>query len=296
VDAVADASKPTRAPIRAGGGVVGRAGQILVVHRPRFDDWSLPKGKLKTGEHPLAGAVREVREETGVLGVPGVRLPTARYEVWSGDALVPKHVDYWAMTVGSEGTFAPTDEVDDIAWLPARRALDVLTYPHDRRVVAAFGDLPRVGRPVVLLRHARARADRARPHGQRPLDAAGERQAAAIARLLPLFEPRRLLSAASLPCRQTLADLSRVVGTEVEVEDCFDEGADPGAAAAALRALGAANQATVVCGHGGIIRAAVARLSGRPKADHAVVMGDGLVLSFSGDTLAAADPFTPEFV
>ena len=84
--------------IRAAGGVVVKDGQILLVHRPRHDDWSLPKGKIKRGEHPLAGAVREVHEETGVRGLPGVRLPTVTYEVWAGDSLVDKQVDYWAMT------------------------------------------------------------------------------------------------------------------------------------------------------------------------------------------------------
>src|SRR5258706_5828062 len=114
---------PGGARVRAAGGVVGRHGrdgaEVLLVHRPRFDDWSLPKGKLKRGEHPIAGAVREVREETGVTGLIGARLPTGQYDVWSGDALAEKSVDYWAMTAASGATagqpFRAGDEVDDIA-------------------------------------------------------------------------------------------------------------------------------------------------------------------------------------
>jgi 8-oxo-dGTP diphosphatase len=140
--------------IRAAGGVVAKDGQILLVHRPRRDDWSLPKGKLKRAEHPLTGAVREVREETGVTGRPGARLPTTSYDVWSGDRLVPKLVDYWAMSARNIETYIPNDEVDEIAWLPVPHALERLSYAHDRRVVTAFGALPPASPPVVLVRHA----------------------------------------------------------------------------------------------------------------------------------------------
>ena len=87
------------------------------MHRPRYDDWSLPKGKLHAGELPLAAAVREVAEETGVRPVVGRRLPTQRVRARPG----PQDVDYWAMTP-ADGTFVATDEVDSLRWVtPARR-------------------------------------------------------------------------------------------------------------------------------------------------------------------------------
>lgn len=280
--------------IRAAGGVVARDGQILLVHRPRLHDWSLPKGKLKRAEHPLAGAVREVREETGVTGRPGVRLPTTSYQVLAGDRLVPKLVDYWAMAAGETETFVPNDEVDDIAWLPVPLALERLSYVHDRRVVTAFGALPPVGPPVVLLRHARA-GDRhawSGPDAARPLDAEGERQAAALAGLVRLFGPRRLLSAQPLRCRQTLAPLASVLGTRIEIDGRFSEDSDPRRAALALRELATSGESSVVCSQGGLIPSAVALLSSRPERDHVVVQGDALVLTFASDTLVAADPLS----
>jgi 8-oxo-(d)GTP phosphatase len=301
VDAIA--GETPRGPIRAAGGLIVRAdAHILLVHRPRFDDWSLPKGKLKRGEHPLAAAVREVQEETAVWGVPGIRLPSVSYPVPSGQSSVDKTVDWWAMTVavpapGSSPPdgFTPTDEVDGLAWWPIAEALEVLTYDRDRQVVRAYADLPPLSRPVVLVRHARA-GDRhawAGPDAARPLDPVGLEQAAALGRLLSLLRPGRLVSAQPLRCRQTLDALAREVGVEVEVEARFDEGTDPDTAAAALRSL-AGETATVVCSQGGLIPAMVARLSARPEPEHVVEMGDALVLSFSGDTLVAADRLTPD--
>ncbi|MEV5506255.1 NUDIX hydrolase [Streptomyces orinoci] len=107
--------------------------RIALVHRPKWDDWSHPKGKLKRGESAAACAVREVREETGMECVLGAALPTLRYEV--GGRL--KEVRYWsAEAVG--GTFVPTREVDQLAWLPPAQARHRLTHPHDRPLVDAL--------------------------------------------------------------------------------------------------------------------------------------------------------------
>lgn len=127
------------------------------MHRPRFDDWSLPKGKLKRHEHPLAAAVREVREETGVRALVGARLPTVSYDVWAGDELREKVVDYWAMTVAGEASWRAGREVDEVIWLPVDKALKQLSYPHDRRVLRAFAELPGAGPadPVTAARFRR---------------------------------------------------------------------------------------------------------------------------------------------
>ncbi|WP_369377461.1 NUDIX hydrolase [Streptomyces sp. cg36] len=110
--------------------------EVCLVHRPKYDDWSHPKGKLKRGEEPLAGAVREVLEETGHHCVPGARLPSAHYVDAQGR---PKVVDYWAAEA-AEGRFEPCDEVDRLLWLPPAAARHRLTQPRDRQLLDALLD------------------------------------------------------------------------------------------------------------------------------------------------------------
>ncbi|MFF3289438.1 NUDIX hydrolase [Streptomyces sp. NPDC003023] len=107
--------------------------EICLVHRPKYDDWSHPKGKLKRGEDALAAALREVLEETGHRCVPGARLPTARY-LANGR---PKQVAYWAAEATS-GSFTSSREVDHIVWLPPTAARVRLTQPRDRELVDAL--------------------------------------------------------------------------------------------------------------------------------------------------------------
>ena len=125
--------------VRAAGCVLWRRSpvsgdlEICLVHRPKYDDWSHPKGKLKRGEDALAGALREVAEETGYTAVPGAQLPTVRY-LANGR---PKQVRYWAAEAVS-GHFAPNAEVDRILWLSPAAARSRLTQPRDRELVDAL--------------------------------------------------------------------------------------------------------------------------------------------------------------
>jgi 8-oxo-dGTP pyrophosphatase MutT (NUDIX family) len=119
--------------IEAAGGVVMRDGQLLVVHRPRYDDWSLPKGKLDAGETFEEAALREVWEETGVRARLVRSLPPVRYSVRDR----PKLVRYWLMAVESDPGFSPNDEVDAVRWLSPAEAVELLTYERDKGVVAA---------------------------------------------------------------------------------------------------------------------------------------------------------------
>jgi 8-oxo-dGTP diphosphatase len=125
------------AEVRAAGGLVTRhlasgPAQVAVVHRPRYDDWSLPKGKLAPGEGWEAAALREVEEETGFRCELGEELPAARYRDRKGRE---KLVRWWRMTP-LEGAFAPSDEVDELRWLEPGEAIALLDYEHDRRLVA----------------------------------------------------------------------------------------------------------------------------------------------------------------
>ena len=121
--------------VDAAGGVVVREGHVLLVHRPRYDDWTLPKGKLDPGESFEDAAVREVQEETGLLCVLGRELPAVEYEVGGR----PKLVRYWLMQVDADGPFASNEEVDELRWASPAEAFGLLSYDRDREVLAAAG-------------------------------------------------------------------------------------------------------------------------------------------------------------
>jgi 8-oxo-dGTP pyrophosphatase MutT (NUDIX family) len=123
--------------IQAAGGVIRRDdGLVAVVHRPRYDDWSLPKGKLDAGETFEEAALREVWEETGLRAELVRELPPVHYNVRDR----PKIVRYWLMHVVSDPGFEPNDEVDELRWLPAEEAGSVLTYDRDKAVLQAAAD------------------------------------------------------------------------------------------------------------------------------------------------------------
>ncbi|HEY3009809.1 MAG TPA: NUDIX hydrolase [Micromonosporaceae bacterium] len=284
-------------PVRAAGGVVWRpaAGEpsVCLVHRPRHNDWSLPKGKLTAGEPTIAAAVREVFEETAVRAAPQVRLPSVSY--WVGEGL-PKTVDYWSMCELWADEFTPNDEVDELCWLPATDAERLLTYGHDGDVLRAFRALPPVSATVTLIRHAEAGDRRAwlGADSARPLEPAGERQAAALTDLLALFAPERLVSASPRRCLQTLAGLADRLDLPIEVDTAFDEShASPDGTVAAERLVAVARSArsTVVCGQGGSIAPALAQLldGGANVSQYHTPKGDGWLLAFAGIAVVGAD-------
>jgi 8-oxo-dGTP pyrophosphatase MutT (NUDIX family) len=258
--------------VPAAGGVLWRTDahghlETAVVHRPKYDDWSLPKGKLDAGEHPLVAGAREVVEETGLQVVVGRRSVQTRY--LSRNA--PKRVDYWVMqAVG--GSFAPNSEVDEVRWLPVPDASALVTHDHDRAVLAdlARSDVPRMPR-VLLVRHASAgdREDWDGPDDERPLDRRGREQAAGLAAVLPLFAPVRLLTAPPVRCQETLAPLAEALGLTVdEVPEFGEEGfdADPQSGLDLVERLLAGEDGpglTVICSQGGAIPAVLLALGVR---------------------------------
>ena len=281
--------------VRAAGGVLWRPSadgpEVCVVHRPRYDDWSLPKGKLKNGEHPLAAAVREVREETGVRARPQLRLPPVAYELAGG---VPKTVDFWLMRAGDGPVAAHDDEVDALAWLSPAQAAARVSYPDDVRMLDHLAALPPVTAVLPLVRHGHAgkRGAFAGDDSARPLDRRGREEATGLGPLLALFEPQRLYSATPLRCVQTLEPLAVAVDLPVQAEPAFDEPA-PGVevsdqvarAAARLRELLTGDR-SVVCSQGKLMPPLLAHLSGCDDPSRfKTPKGTGWVLSFAGDRL-----------
>jgi 8-oxo-dGTP pyrophosphatase MutT (NUDIX family) len=143
-----DPGKAKKPDVRAAGGLVWRpavvadeAGEtdttveVVLIHRPKYDDWSFPKGKLDRGETSAAAAVREVEEETGLRCELGDELAAARYIDAKGRL---KEVRYWVMHPVGLGPWEPNDEVDRRRWVPVAEATELLTYEHDRELLAAF--------------------------------------------------------------------------------------------------------------------------------------------------------------
>ena len=245
--------------IRAAGGVVRRQGrrgpEFALVHRPRYDDWTFPKGKAEPGETDEDNAEREVREETGMRCERGPELATVSYADHAGR---PKTVHYWLMYPAG-GAFAPNDEVDQLRWVDEPTAAALLTYDHDRRVLSsalAF-DLP-----VTVVRHAKA-GDRATWHEDdrlRPLTRKGKAQAEALVGLLAGEPVDRVLSSPSVRCVQTVRPLALERSVPIEEHDALAEGASVRDALALVRGSGGA---LVVCSHGDVIPALVMALADR---------------------------------
>jgi 8-oxo-dGTP diphosphatase len=223
-----DASSAKK-PILAAGGVLWRsvdgsspveAPEVAIIHRPRYDDWSLPKGKLEPGETEPAAAVREVREETGYRAHLGRRLATVSYPIEEGI----KHVRYWAART-IDGAFHPTSEVDDLVWSPVRDAVGKVVYPHDRKVLRGFAEEPVDTQTLLIVRHARA-GSKERYTGDdrnRPLDKYGRAQAESLVGTLLAFGASSLYAADRLRCHQTLEPLAEELGVDISSEPLLTE-------------------------------------------------------------------------
>jgi 8-oxo-dGTP diphosphatase len=269
------------ASIEAAGGVLWRfaAGgdreiEVALVHRPKYDDWSLPKGKLAPGEHPLVGGLRELAEETGCAAVPGRPLGELRYLAADGR---PKRVRYWACRALDGGDFRPGSEVDELAWLGLDRAAERLSPRHDRPILERFAADPRETRALAVVRHASAGDRDAWPGDDRdrPLDPLGQAQAAGLAPVLTAYGVRRAVAAALLRCRATLEPAAAAAGLRVQEEPAitaatFAQDPDAGIAAALELARG---PAAALCSQREVIAdlvAGVAGALGRPVPPDAV--------------------------
>ncbi len=273
--------------VRAAGGVVlrpstdGRPPEVLVVHRPSYDDWSLPKGKLDPGETWQEAAVREVHEETGVTARLGVELSPTHYTDRHGRA---KQVRWWTMPVLDDQHRPPDDEVDDLRWVPIDEVGALLTYDADRDLVdEALAARDHAAMLVVRHAHAGERGGWRGDDRLRPLSTVGHQQADAIAAQLAPWHVTRVVSSPLVRCVQTVEPLAAALGLEVVEDERLAEGAAPEDTAALLRAAGSG---TVLCSHGDVIGDLVERLADRRLVDRRQAQwpkGSTWVVEFDGD-------------
>jgi 8-oxo-(d)GTP phosphatase len=283
--------------ILAAGCVLWRPGsggpEVALVHRPRYDDWSFPKGKLDAGETLMRCAVREVAEETGIAARLGARLGHVTYEVPDG----AKQVYYWAAQAG-EGEFAANDETDELRFLDVDKAAELLSYSHDGAVLRRFTGIGAPTATIALVRHAKA-GSRDKWDGDddlRPLSKTGRDQARQLVDLLGCIGPDRMVAAPPVRCLDTIAPYADSAGMAVSSEPLLGEEhywADPDTGLARLRGIAARPGVTAICSQGGVIPEVVgvlARAAGtNVPTDVPSRKASTWLLSFTDGRLTAAD-------
>ncbi|GAA4234486.1 8-oxo-dGTP diphosphatase [Streptosporangium album] len=279
--------------IRAAGAVVWRgtesAPEVALVHRPKYDDWTFPKGKLKPGEHVIAGALREVAEETGITALLGRSLPPIHY--LKGRRL--KRVDYWTARVASGGRYTAVDEVDKVIWLPMKEARRRLTYEWDAGLLRALTAVPLRTTPLILVRHglAGSRQEWEGDDDERPLDEAGRMQAEVLADVLSGYHPTELLSSPSRRCVETLEPYAERAGLEIRRERLLSETHyDPRASLRLVSKAMDSEQPTVLCSHGKVLPELITELSDRP-GDVQLRKGAFMVLHRAGGRVVSVDRY-----
>ena len=255
--------------VQAAGAVLWRYSQkkieIALVHRPRYDDWSLPKGKVEEKESHIACAYREVIEETGYTPVFGPEIGQASYKVEEGK----KVVRYWSARA-SDTPLMPIDknEIDEVLWLEVKEARKKLTLDDDRAIVDFFVEFGVDTTPMVLLRHAKAlkRDDWNGDDSDRPLDNLGQLQAK---RLLPQFYPydiSEIHSSDAYRCMQTVEELTRALDLNIIIgldlsEDVYSK--DKDAALEYVSSLMNKNKNLLICSHNPILPKVLKKLVGK---------------------------------
>jgi len=240
--------------------------EVLLIHRPRYDDWSWPKGKIDDGETVPECAVREVREEIGLDAPLGIPLPAIHYHVASG----LKVVHYWAVKVNGTGLIPDGKEVDSVMWCTPEKASSLLSNPTDAiplqylREAHARGELDTW--PLVVLRHAKAkpRSSWTKAEGERPLAVTGTRQAQAVGRLLQAWKPPRVVTSPWLRCVATVAPYAKAVGAKVKMAEALTEHRherSPKKTAAVIESLFDKRRPVVVCTHRPALPTVLAQLA-----------------------------------
>ena len=294
------------ASVVAAGGVLWRGDpwdpEVALVHRPKYDDWSLPKGKAKPGEHLLVTALREVTEETGYRPRIGPYLTTLQYRITSGGRSANKVVSYWSMRCDG-GAFEANSEVDELRWLPIQEAPAGLTSSSDRAVLDTFRLIRRDTEPMLLVRHGANAQTSRRRKGEpevRMLNRLGRDQAAALVPVLETLGVTNLLSANLPSSLDTLAPFAAATGLTVRREARLTRAGFVGneiEVADFVRRDAAAHEALVVCGGKTVITGLLNVLGNspyvRPPADPTIKKGEWWLLHHRDGVVSAYEKHEP---
>ncbi len=293
--------KDSKKTVLAGGAVVrrsrpGRENEILVIHRERYKDWSLPKGKLEAGESVVAAAAREVREETGVTIRLGTPLDTVLYPLSSG---ATKEVRYWSGIPLDVIRRAPDDEVDVVSWLPLKAALQRLTFEHDKELVRQLVAQPPTT-TLILVRHGKAmdRKDWSKKDTLRPLGARGRKQARQLVPYLAAYGIESLVSSTSTRCLATLEPYAAAAKVGIETHDTLTEEIgtkDPDAVVRLVEKIRegvlASQTPTAICVHRPVLPSILEALELAPAS---LSTGEMLITHLTPDEVHAIERYRPQ--
>ncbi len=257
---VADQTADTGEPIAvtAAGAIPWRINgdqlEVLLIHRPRYDDWSWPKGKIDPGETIPECAAREVEEEIGLRAPLGIPLPPILYKVGTG----LKIVHYWAVDVDGAALRPDGKEVDSVMWCAPEKATRLLTNPSDVGPLEHLSNAYDRGEletwPLLIVRHAKAkpRSSWTKAEGDRPLAATGTRQAQAVGRLLQAWQPGRIVSSPWVRCVATIAPYAKAADAKVKLHESLTEhrhARSPHKTAAVVESLFDKQRPVALCTH-----------------------------------------------
>ncbi|CAN2177797.1 Ap6A_hydrolase domain containing protein [Candidatus Nanopelagicaceae bacterium] len=282
--------------IRAAGAIIWRENspfdlEVLVIHRPQYDDWTFPKGKVDDGESPIAAAYREVKEETGVDAVFGQYLGTTSYKVEENK----KKVKYWMARAKNDPTpFIPNAEVDKIEWVDSKTARHFLTHDEDRDLLDDFMSKERYASTLVLLRHAKAvkRSEWNDYDLDRPLNNDGVQQSHKLAKQLEPFGIQGIYSSDATRCFTTVEPFSQSSGIKVNVtKDLNEEEFDKSSKTSVdyVRQVMKFEGNHLVSGHNPIIPHVLSKIARVEYSSDDLSPADAWILHHRGDKVVAVE-------
>jgi 8-oxo-dGTP diphosphatase len=261
------------ATILAAGAVLWRKGEkkkieVLIIHRPKYDDWTFPKGKAEIGEPLIACAYREVLEETNIETAFGPYLGEVEYLTNDGK----KKVSFWSAKVIKEKEFNSNAEVDQLKWVEVTKVKELLTLDTDRKILEQFLRIEPDTKPLVLLRHAKAvtRDEWQGEDDDRPLDSYGQNQAKRLLAMYQVFNLEQIHSSDAVRCYDTVVAIAKSLNIKLEVTGKLSESTfkkDKEKAFDYAKDLMKLNESVLLCSHNPILPKMLNKLTKKSEVD-----------------------------